>query len=96
MKALTCWAQEAVAGWVVAELIFTEQARSHRRTTLRTRHVRFDPGFLAGLDVFDLEITLVDHDRDCLDAKDFFCRLRGLLRPLQAASSSRSLEAVAE
>jgi hypothetical protein len=45
---------------------------------LGPRHIGLDPGFLAGLDVFDLEITLVDHDRDCLDAKDFFCRLRGL------------------
>src|SRR5205085_1969880 len=47
MKMLTCGAAEAVVGWVVAELIFTEQARSHRRTTLRTRDVRFDPGLLA-------------------------------------------------
>src|SRR4051812_4796256 len=51
MKTLTCWTEKAVAGWVVAELIFAELARSDRGTTLRTRHVRVDPGVLAGLDV---------------------------------------------
>jgi hypothetical protein len=44
MKALTCWAPEAIAGWVVAELVFPEQARSDRRTTLRAaRKGRFRP-----------------------------------------------------
>ena len=45
---LTCRTEKAVAGWVVAELIFAEQARSDRGTTLWTRHVRVDPGLLAG------------------------------------------------
>jgi hypothetical protein len=63
---LTCWAEEAVAGWAVAELIFTEQARSDRGTTLWTRHVGVDPGLLAGLEVLDLEIAPVGHDRDAL------------------------------
>src|SRR5277367_654670 len=44
MKMLSCWTEEAVAGWVVAELIFAEQAGSDRGTTLGTRHVRVDPG----------------------------------------------------
>src|SRR5262249_7053540 len=70
MKMLTCWAEKAVAGWVVAELIFTEQARSDRGTALRTRHVRVDPDFLAGLDVLDLEVAPVGHDRDPLHAKN--------------------------
>jgi hypothetical protein len=77
MKTLTCGAQEAVAGWVVAELIFTEQAPSDRGTTLRTRHVRFDPGLLAGLDVLDLEIAPISDDRDPLHAENLFCRFGG-------------------
>src|ERR1700749_297354 len=49
METLTCWAQKAVAGWVVTELVLSEQARSARGTTLWARHVRVDPGLLAGL-----------------------------------------------
>src|SRR6266550_4674635 len=77
MKTLTCWAEKAVAGWVVAELIFAEPARSDRGTTLRTRHVRVDPGVLAGLDVLDLEVAPIGHDRDPLHSENFFCRLCG-------------------
>jgi hypothetical protein len=57
MKMLTRWAEKAVAGRVIAELIFAEEARSDRGTALGTRHVRIDPGLLAGLDVLDLEIA---------------------------------------
>src|SRR5580700_2889881 len=78
MKTLTRWAEKAVAGWVVAEFIFPEQARSDRRTTLRTRHVRVDPGLLAGLDVLDLEITPIGHDRDPFHSENLFCRFGGL------------------
>src|SRR5437588_610377 len=78
MKMLTCWAQEAVAGWVVAELGFSEQACSDRRATLGARHVRVDPGFLAGLDVLDLEVASIGHDRDPLHSEIFFCRFGGL------------------
>src|SRR5215467_8652270 len=78
MKMLTCRAQKAVAGWVVAELIFTEQTRSDRGTALRTRHVRIDPGFLAGLDVLDLEIAPVGHHREALHSENLFGRFGGL------------------
>ena len=78
MKTLTCGTEEAVAGWVVAELILAEQARSDRRTTLRARHIRVDPGLLAGLDVLDLEITPVGDDRDPLHAENLLCRFGGL------------------
>src|SRR6516164_5126547 len=78
METLTCWAQKAVAGWVVAELIFAEPARSDRGATLWTRHVRVDPGLLAGLDVLDLEIASVGHDRDPLHVENLFCRFGGL------------------
>src|SRR5580692_1121119 len=59
MKTLTGGTEKAVAGWVVAELIFAEQTRSDRGTTLWTRHVRVDAGLLAGLDVLDLEVASV-------------------------------------
>src|SRR5262249_11173352 len=78
MKMLTCRTEKAVAGWVVAELIFTEQTRSDRGTALRTRHVRVDPDFLAGLDVLDLEIAPVGHDRDPLHAETFLGRFGSL------------------
>ena len=78
MKTLTGGAQEAVAGWVVAELIFTEQTRSDRGTTLGTRHVRVNPGLLTGLDVLDLEVAPVGHDRDPLHSENLFCRFGGL------------------
>ena len=78
MKTLTGRAKIAVAGWVVAELILAEQARPDRGTALRARHVRLDPGLLAGLDVLDLEIAPVGHDRDCLDPENLLCRFGGL------------------
>ena len=78
MKTLTCGTEKAVAGWVVGELIFAEQARSDRGTTLWTRHVRVDAGLLAGLDILDLEIASVGHDRDPLDSEKLFCRFGGL------------------
>ena len=91
MKTLTCRAQEAVAGWVVAELIFTEQARSDRRTTLRTRDVRVDPGLLAGLDVLDLEIAPISDDRDPLHAENLFCRFGGLCQQTHIHNLVRDL-----
>ena len=83
MKLLTCGAQEAVAGWVVAELVFPEQDRSDGRTTLWARHVRVDPGLLAGLDVLDLEIAPIGHDRDPLYSENLFCRFGSLCQQTQ-------------
>src|SRR5215469_3228410 len=80
MKTLTRWAEKAVAGWVIAELIFAEQACSDRGTALWARHVRVEPGLLAGLDVLDLEIAPVGHDRDPLHSENLFCRFSGLCR----------------
>src|SRR5438270_2029168 len=91
MKTLTCRAQKAVAGWVVAELIFREQARSDRGTTLRTRYIRLDPGLLAGLDVLDLEITPISHDRDPLDSENLFYRFGGLCQQTHIDNSVRDL-----
>jgi hypothetical protein len=62
----------------VAELVFTEQTRSDRGTTLRAGHVRFDPGLLAGLDVLDLEMAAIGHDRDPLHSENLSCRFGGL------------------
>src|SRR6266404_8570176 len=91
MKTLTCWAEKAVAGWVVAELIFTEQARSDRGTTLRTRHARVDPGLLTGLDVLDLEIAPIGHDRDPLHSENLFCRFGGLCQQTHIHNLVRDL-----
>src|SRR6266851_6606130 len=91
MKTLTCWAEKAVAGWVVAELIFTEQARSDRGTTLRTRHVRVDPSLLAGLDVLDLEIAPIGHDRDPLHSENLLCRFGGLCQQTHIHNLVRDL-----
>ena len=71
MKTLTCR--------VVAELIFTEQARSDRGTTLGTRHVRVDPSLLAGLDVLDLEIPAISDDPDLYDTENLLCRFGGFV-----------------
>ena len=37
-----------------------------------------DPGFLAGLDVLDLEISSIGDNRDCLDIENILCRFGGL------------------
>jgi hypothetical protein len=79
VKTLTSRANIAVRGFVVLELVLAEEARLDRRTALRTRHIRLDPGLLAGLDILDLEITLVGDDVDRSDTEDLFrrlCRLR--------------------
>ena len=78
MQTLTRRADKTVAGCVVAELIFAEQARPDRRASLGARHIGLDPGLLAGLDVLDLEVALVGHDRDCLDAENLLRRFGGL------------------
>src|SRR5271165_3078311 len=62
MKTLTRRANITVAGCVVMEFILAEQTRLDRGASLGTRHVGHDPGLLAGLDVLDLEITLVGYD----------------------------------
>src|SRR6201997_4716531 len=91
MKTLTCWAQEAVAVRVVAELVFPEQARSDRRTALWARYVRIDPGLLAGLDVLDLEIAPISHDRNLLHAENLFCRFGGLCQQTHIHNLVRDL-----
>src|SRR5580698_153422 len=75
---LTRRADIMVAGRIIGELILAEQAR-RRGASLPPRHVRNDTGLLAGLDVIDLEITLVCRRVDCFDAKNFLRGLRGLL-----------------
>ncbi len=47
---------------VVAELILAEQAGPDRRAALRSWHIRQYTGFLAGFDIFNLEITFVGRD----------------------------------
>src|ERR1700756_5640440 len=69
METLTCWAQKAVAGWVVTELVFAEPARSDRGTTLWPRHVGVDPGLHPGLDALDLKVPRVAPDRDPLHSE---------------------------
>ena len=63
---------------VVGEFVLPEQARPDRWTTLRPRHIRLHSGFLAGLDVLDLEIPAIGNDRDLLHAEDLLGRLRRL------------------
>src|SRR5215472_13984692 len=78
MKTLIRGTEKALAGWVVAKLIFAEQARSDRGTTLGTWNVGIDAGFLAGLDIFDFKIASVGLDRDPLHPENLFCRFGGL------------------
>ena len=78
MKMLTRRTDVTVAVCVIAKLILAEQTRLDRGTALRTRHVGHDPGLLAGLDVLDLELSLVGHGLDRLDAKDVLCHLCSL------------------
>src|SRR5207248_7765334 len=73
MKMLTRWAEKAVAGRVIVELIFAEEARSDRGTRWGRGHVRIDPGLLAGL---DLEIA-PRQPRSAPD-REPFCRFGGL------------------
>jgi hypothetical protein len=40
--------------------------------------VHCDAGLLAGLDVLDLEITPVGHDRDAIHSEKLLCRFGGL------------------
>ena len=77
MQPLPGRTKKAVAIWVVAKLVLTEQARSDRRTTLRAGHVRIHPGLLAGLDVLHLEVAPIGHDRDPLHTEDLFGGLGG-------------------
>src|SRR5215469_3277709 len=76
MKTLAGRANVTVAVCVVAEFILAKQARLDRGTSLWTGHVGRDPGLLAGLDVLDLEVTLVGHGIDRRDTKDILRRLR--------------------
>src|SRR4051812_5492894 len=69
---------ETIRFGIVLKLILTEQARSDGRTALRPRHIRFHSGFLTGLDILDLEVTLVGDDVDRLDAEDLLRRFGSL------------------
>ena len=76
LQALATRAENSIAFRVVLELVLTKQARSDRWTSLRSRHIRLHSGLLAGLDILDLEIPAVSDDRDLLDTKSLFGRLR--------------------
>src|SRR3954447_11663364 len=69
---------ETIRFGIVLKLILTEEARSDGRTPLRSRHVRLHSGFLTGLDILDLEVTLVGDDVDRLDAEDLLRRFGSL------------------
>src|SRR3954447_25436049 len=69
---------ETIRFEIVFELILTEEARPDRRTPLRSRHIRCHSGFLTGLDVLDLEVTLVGNDVDRLNAEDLLRRFGSL------------------
>src|SRR6266568_1039463 len=69
---------ETIRFGIVFKLILTEKARSDGRTPLRPRHIRLHSGFLTGLDILDLEVTLVGDDGDRRDAEDLLGRFGSL------------------
>jgi hypothetical protein len=68
MKTLTRLANITVGGFVVFKFVLTEQACPDRGTPLWPGYIGHNPSLLAGLDILDLEITLVGDGLDCLDA----------------------------
>jgi hypothetical protein len=78
MQSLSRGTNIGVAVGVISEFILAEQTCLDRRASLGTRHIGFHPSLLASLDFLDLEITLVGHDVDFLDAENLLRWLRCL------------------